>query len=60
MLLASFVPWLGNILFIAGIGPFSVLDPTPLAFAITGAAFLLGIIPSPIVGYNADCSGSNI
>ena len=53
MLAGSLVPWVGNILFIAGIGPFSVLDPTPLTFAITGVVFywglsrlqLLGIIP---------------
>ena len=43
MLLATAVPWVANFLFIAGIGPFSVVDPTPLAFAITGAAFLWGL-----------------
>jgi PAS domain S-box-containing protein len=43
MLLATMVPWVANFLYIAGIGPFSVVDPTPLAFAITGAAFLWGL-----------------
>jgi PAS domain S-box-containing protein len=43
MLLATAVPWVANFLYIAGIGPFSVIDPTPLAFAITGAAFLWGL-----------------
>jgi PAS domain S-box-containing protein len=43
MLLAAMVPWVGNFLFIAGVGPFSVVDPTPLAFTITGIAFLWGL-----------------
>ena len=43
MLVATLVPWIGNILFIAGIGPFSVVDPTPVSFAITGAAFFWGL-----------------
>ncbi len=43
MLLAMAVPWVANFLYIAGIGPFSVVDPTPLAFAISGAAFLWGL-----------------
>jgi len=43
MLLASLVPWAGNFLYIAGIKPFSVVDPTPLAFAITGIAFFWGL-----------------
>jgi PAS domain S-box-containing protein len=43
MLLATAVPWVANFLYIAGIGPFSVVDPTPLAFAITGAAFWWGL-----------------
>jgi len=32
-----------NFLYITGIGPFSVVDPTPLAFAISGVAFLWGL-----------------
>jgi len=43
MLIGSFVPWVGNILYIAGIGPFAKLDPTPLAFAITGSVFFWGL-----------------
>jgi signal transduction histidine kinase len=43
ILLAAFAPWVGNLLFIAGIEPFSVIDPTPLAFAITGGAFYWGL-----------------
>jgi PAS domain S-box-containing protein len=53
MLLATFIPWIANILYIAQVRPFSVIDPTPLSFAITGIAFfwclsrlhLLDIIP---------------
>jgi len=36
LLLAAFVPWVANVLFIVGVSPFSMIDPTPLAFAITG------------------------
>ena len=43
LLVATLVPWIGNILFIAGIGPFSRIDPTPVAFAITGIAFFWGL-----------------
>ena len=43
LLLATFVPWLGNFLYVAGVSPFSVVDPTPLAFAITGVAFFWGL-----------------
>ena len=43
MLLAALIPWIGNILFLTGIKPFSTVDPTPLAFAITGVAFFWGL-----------------
>jgi signal transduction histidine kinase/PAS domain-containing protein len=43
LLLAALVPWVGNILFLAGIKPFSVVDPTPITFAITGVAFFWGL-----------------
>jgi PAS domain S-box-containing protein len=43
MLLATAIPWVANFVYIAGIEPFSVIDPTPLAFAITGAAFFWGL-----------------
>lgn len=43
MLFAALVPWVGNFLFIAGIRPFTVVDPTPLSFAITGVAFFWGL-----------------
>ena len=43
LLLAAFVPWIANALYIVGIKPFTVVDPTPLAFAVTGLAFLWGL-----------------
>jgi PAS domain S-box-containing protein len=43
MLLGTAIPWIANFVFIFGIGPFSVVDPTPLAFALTGASFLWGL-----------------
>jgi hypothetical protein len=43
LLLAAFVPWLANLVFILGISPFAIVDPTPLAFAITGIAFFWGV-----------------
>ncbi|MCK4388014.1 MAG: PAS domain S-box protein, partial [Dehalococcoidia bacterium] len=44
MLFAALVPWVANFLFIGGIEPFSVVDPTPLAFAITGVIFYWGLV----------------
>jgi PAS domain S-box-containing protein len=43
LILATLVPWLANFAYIMGMKPFAVVDPTPLAFAITGAAFLWGL-----------------
>lgn len=43
MLAATIIPWVANIAFVAGVPPFSVIDPTPLAFAITGTAFFWGM-----------------
>jgi len=43
MLVGALVPWVANILYITPIRLFQVLDPTPLAFAITGVAFSWGL-----------------
>jgi signal transduction histidine kinase len=43
LLLAAFVPWVANVLFIVGVSPFAMIDPTPLAFAITGIVFFWGL-----------------
>jgi PAS domain S-box-containing protein len=39
VLVAILLPWGANFLFMGGIGPFSLVDPTPLAFAVTGVVF---------------------
>jgi len=43
LLLASFTPWVVNLLFITGIGPTFSIDPTPMAFVVTGVAILWGL-----------------
>jgi PAS domain S-box-containing protein len=43
LLLASFTPWVANLLFITGIGPSFSIDPTPIAFVVTGGAILWGL-----------------
>jgi two-component system, NtrC family, sensor kinase len=43
MLLASFIPWVANFVFIAEIGPDFAVDPTPMAFVVTSIAFLWGL-----------------
>lgn len=43
LLLASFTPWVANILFITGIGPSFSIDPTPMAFVVTGASIFWGL-----------------
>lgn len=35
------VPWLANILYTSGLGPFKYLDLTPMAFILSGLAFAL-------------------
>jgi PAS domain S-box-containing protein len=42
MFLATFAPWLSNILFITGKGLSSSIDTTPLAFTISGGVFFWG------------------
>ncbi len=36
MLLGAFLPWIGNLLWIAGVQPFAQIEPTPFAFTLTG------------------------
>jgi PAS domain S-box-containing protein len=43
LLLAALIPWVANFLFISGFGQLSAVDPTPLAFAITGLGFYWGL-----------------
>ena len=39
----SLVPWIGNSFYIAGYSPLPSVDPTPIGFIFTGAAFLYAI-----------------
>ena len=50
LLLAALVPWVGNILFIAGVGPFSVVDPTPSNFYRNRHCLFLGTITFTTAG----------
>lgn len=50
MITGAVVPWTGNVLYLAGIGPIQGLDPTPLAFAASGACFTWGIYKYRLFG----------
>ncbi len=43
LLIGALAPWLGNIMYVFKISPFSDLDMTPFAFTISGIAFAWGI-----------------
>jgi signal transduction histidine kinase len=43
LLLALLAPWLGNLAYISGEVPIKGLDPTPVAFAISGLFFAVGL-----------------
>ena len=55
LLVGTLAPWLSNVLFLAGVIPTDGVDPTPIAFSVSGAAYLgaltrfrlLGTSPSP-------------
>ncbi|WP_192918457.1 histidine kinase N-terminal 7TM domain-containing protein [Salinigranum salinum] len=55
LLIGTLAPWTSNVLFLAGATPLPGLDPTPIAFAVSGVAYLgalsrfrlLGTSPSP-------------
>jgi PAS domain S-box-containing protein len=40
---AALLPWLANLLYNLGIGPFARLDLTPFAFTVTGAVLVAGL-----------------
>ncbi|MCC7450468.1 MAG: PAS domain-containing protein [Anaerolineae bacterium] len=44
LLIASFAPWIANIIFLTGLSPFPLLDLTPFAFAITGLAMGMSLV----------------
>ncbi|MFN2198002.1 MAG: histidine kinase N-terminal 7TM domain-containing protein [Anaerolineales bacterium] len=37
------LPWAANIAYLAGVSPLSGIDPTPIAFGVTGLLFTLGL-----------------
>jgi len=43
IIIGAVVPWIGNVLYLSRALPVPGLDPTPLAFAISGACFTLAI-----------------
>jgi PAS domain S-box-containing protein len=43
LLVAQFVPWVGNVLYLTHLGPMPFLDPTPFAFALSAIALTLGV-----------------
>lgn len=43
LIIAVVVPWIGNILYLLGLSPIPLLDPTPFAFTITVVATTWGI-----------------
>ncbi len=43
MLMGAAAPWIGNALYVSGLPPFTYLDLTPFAFAVTGAMASVGL-----------------
>jgi signal transduction histidine kinase len=43
LLVGVLLPWIASILFITDLSPLPQIDPTPIAFAFTGLAFLVAI-----------------
>ncbi len=43
MIIAIALPWIGNLVYVAELMPVPGLDPTPIAFTLTGAVVALGI-----------------
>ncbi len=44
LLIAAFLPWVGNALYITGLNPFPYLDLTPFAFALAGISLAWGLL----------------
>jgi len=60
MLLATIVPWVANFLFIVGVGPFTVIDPTPTGLCINRRSLLVGDLSLPVAGNYANSARGNI
>ncbi len=43
ILIGILFPWIANIVYLSGINPFVIDDPTPLAFVVTGIIYTFGV-----------------
>jgi PAS domain S-box-containing protein len=50
LLVGIFTPWITNILFLAGAFPNTAIDPTPIAFSISGVAYLSALTRHRLLG----------
>jgi len=50
LLVGILTPWVTNILYLAGAFPGAVIDPTPIAFSVSGAAYLTAITQHRLFG----------
>ncbi|MEA1958723.1 MAG: histidine kinase N-terminal 7TM domain-containing protein, partial [Chloroflexota bacterium] len=44
VLIAAMLPWVANVVYVAGFSPLPGLDPAPMAFSVTGFVLALGIV----------------
>lgn len=56
LLLGTLAPWVSNVLFLAGMVPIPALDPTPIAFSISGVAYLGAVTQFRLFGTNPSAS----
>ena len=40
---AFLAPWLANLAYVTGVGPFALLDPTPIGLVVTGVLFFISL-----------------
>lgn len=52
LLVGTLIPWLNNLLYLTGTSPMDGIDPTPIAFAISGAAYLAALSRFQLFGTN--------
>ncbi|UWG49847.1 Signal transduction histidine kinase, contains PAS domain [Halalkaliarchaeum sp. AArc-CO] len=52
VLIGTVVPWLTSVLYVAGVLPTGGVDPTPIAFAVSGVAYLGGLTRFRLFGTN--------
>lgn len=56
LLLGTLAPWVSNALFLGGMVPIPALDPTPIAFSISGVAYLGAVTQFRLFGTNPSAS----